>query len=260
MKIRISEMFDDASMNTDSIEIKMNSDIDKEKVRQMVLNKINSQIIGLRKPPVRTKKITRRIALIFAVIILMSIFAFGANAATGGKLFGAITLNEENRHLARQTNYAYMEEAPSGTKTEAYEKRLLISNIIHENQLQSINADSVTNIAVEKDDELFSIPEILTDNGDLVIFTKMDQSGWHLDKGEKLSIRFNLDLTTNQYSDPKGENMEIGFIRNGELIQAYFEKDKEFSYTITADEAGEYYFYTENYSAGKIVIEKGMIE
>jgi hypothetical protein len=80
-----------------------------------------------------------------------------------------------------------------------------------------------------------------------------------LNKGEKLSIGYTLDLTTNKYSDPKGENMEIGYIKNGELITGFFEKKKEFSFTITADEAGEYYFYTENYSAGKIIIASGII-
>ncbi|MDF2653035.1 MAG: hypothetical protein K0Q73_8840 [Paenibacillus sp.] len=190
----------------------------------------------------------------------MLAFALGANAATGGNWFGAIKLNEKNKHIAKQPNYAAMEAVPSGTRVKTYVKPLLINNIINENQLQSINAGTVTSIAVDNDNGFFSIPEILTDNGDLVIFTKVDEKGWHLNKGEKLTIRFNLDLTTNKYSDPIGENMELGFIKNGELITGNVEKEKAFSYTITADEAGEYYFYTENYSAGKIIIESGKIE
>jgi hypothetical protein len=54
--------------------------------------------------------------------------------------------------------------------------------------------------------------------------------------------------------------MEIGYIKNGELITSFAKKAKEFTYTITADEAGEYYFYAENMSAGSIIITSGIIK
>jgi hypothetical protein len=100
----------------------------------------------------------------------------------------------------------------------------------------------------------------MTNNGDLVIFTKVDESGWHLNKGEQLNIRFALDLKTNKQSDPAGEWMEIGYIKNGELITSFAKKAKDFSYTITANEAGEYYFYAENLCASSIIIPSGIIK
>jgi len=54
--------------------------------------------------------------------------------------------------------------------------------------------------------------------------------------------------------------MEIGYIKNGEVISGLFDKAKEFSYTITADDEGEYYFYAENWSAGFIIISSGLIK
>jgi hypothetical protein len=259
MKIRISEMFKHSTINTDTIQLKEDSGIDKERVKQMVVHKINGQAVGANKLPAKAKKISRRIALIAAAIVAMLVSALGANAATGGKLFGAMILNNENRHLAEEQNYVSMKEVPAGTDIDAPKRPVLINNIINEKQLQTLNAGSVTNIAVEKNDETYAIPELLTDNGDLVVFTKKDVSGWHLNKGEQLTIRFILDLKTNKQSDKAGEIMEIGYIKNGEVTTGFTEKKKEFSYTITADEAGQYYFYAENYSAGKIIITSGII-
>ncbi len=257
MKLKISEMFEHAAVNTDSIDLQDDSGIDKDRIRQLVLHKINGQLAKNQGAP--RKRTSRKILLIAVVIVATLASAIGANAATGGKLFGAIILNSENRHLAGKPNYASMKEAAPGQ--EADDKRSLISNIIHENQLQTVNAASITNIMVEDDGQgIFAIPEILTNNGDLVIFTRSDETGWQLNKGQKLTVRFNLDLTTSKFSDPKGEIMEIGFIKNGELISAFSGKQKEFSYTIEADEAGEYYFYTENYSAGSVIIASGTID
>jgi hypothetical protein len=41
---------------------------------------------------------------------------------------------------------------------------------------------------------------------------------------------------------------------------SFAKKAKEVSYTITADEAGEYYFYARNASASYIIIPSGIIK
>ncbi|WP_391575070.1 hypothetical protein [Cohnella sp.] len=248
MKIKISEMFEHARMNADDLQIGEDPTIDKDRIRKIVLHKISP------------KKTSRRFALIAVAIVAMLAAAIGANAATGGKLFGAIVLNDENRHLAEMPDYASMTEASTAPSINDVNKRSLNSNIIREGQLQTLNAGSVTNIELEEKDSLFLIPQLLTGNGDLVIFTKEKGAGWELKKGDKLSIEFNLDLTTNSYSDPNGEYMELGLIHNGELIKGFHSKEKSFAYTVTADEDGVYYFYAENYSAGKIIVESGIVE
>lgn len=228
---------------------------DSEKVTSEILERL----MDFSNKPRR--KISMRAALVPAVIVAMLFFALTVNAATGGKLFGAILINKENRHIANEPNYASMQAVPTGTAISPNKKPSLNSDIINKDQLQTLNAGSVTNIALKENKKYYEIPELLlTNNADLVIFTKTEKSGWHLDKGEKLSIRFTLDLKTSKYSDPAGEWMEIGFIKNGELITSFAKKEKEFSYTITADEIGEYYFYAENMSAGKIIISSGIIK
>ncbi|MCD9026428.1 hypothetical protein [Cohnella silvisoli] len=259
MKIKISEMFEDAFVNTDAIQLKEDLSIDKDRVRQLVMSKINCQQAGTDKLPPKTKRISAKITLIAAAIIALLMSAVAVNAASGGKLFGAMLLNNENRHIAKEPNYASMEEVPAGTVIETSERRVLISDIINKDKLHTLNAGSVTNIAAAENNGKYAIPELLTNNGDLVVFTKVDESGWHLNKGDKLSIRFALDIKTNKYSDRTGERMEIGYIKNGVLITGFVKKEKEFSYTITADEAGEYYFYAENYSASYIIIQSGII-
>lgn len=228
---------------------------DSEKVTSAILERL----MDFSNKPRR--KISVRVALVAAVIVAMLSSALTVNAATGGKLFGAILINKENRHIVKEPNYASMQAVPIGTVILPNKQPNLNSDIINKNQLQTLNAGSITNIALKESNEHYAIPELLlTNNADLVIFTKTEKSGWHLEKGEKLSIRFNLDLKTSKYSDPAGEWMEIGYIKNGELITSIAKKEKEFSYTITADEVGEYYFYAENLSAGKILIASGVIK
>ncbi|GGA04067.1 hypothetical protein GCM10008018_57510 [Paenibacillus marchantiophytorum] len=172
---------------------------------------------------------------------------------------GAVLLNNENRHLAKEAIQAYAQKA--GYQPAPFKERALSNNIINKNQIKKVSPRTVTNIAVKENDGSYEIPELLTENGDLVIFTKTDDFGWHLNKGEQLTIHYELDLKTNmQSSDPKGENMEIGYIKNGEIISEVLKKAKEFSYTVTADSTGEYYFYAENASAGKIIITTGIIK
>ncbi|MDF2653034.1 MAG: hypothetical protein K0Q73_8839 [Paenibacillus sp.] len=56
MKLRISEMFEDATVNLDNIHINEDAGIDKEKIRQMVFHKINGQTSGVKNFSVKTKK------------------------------------------------------------------------------------------------------------------------------------------------------------------------------------------------------------
>jgi hypothetical protein len=260
LEIRISEMFEHTSVHTDTIQLKEHSDVDKDRIRQLVMCKIASQHTATNKPPTQTKIISVRVALVAAAIVAMLMSALVVNAASGGKLFGVMLLNKENRHIAKEPKFASMEVAPTGTGNVTYVKPLLVNNIINENQLQAINAGSITNIAVNKSNGKYAIPELLTDNGDLVIFTKANKSGWHLKAGEQLTISYTLDLKTREQSDKVGEIMEIGYIKNGELITGVAKKQKDFSFSITAEETGEYYFYAENYSASYIIISSGIIK
>jgi hypothetical protein len=229
---------------------------DSEKVTSAILERLQEL------PKTQRRKISVRIAVVAAAIVAMMLSAFTVNAATGGKLFGAILLNKENRHIANEPNYASMQQVvPGETEIAPLKEPTLNSNIINKSQLPTVKASSVTNIVVAANEGKYAIPELLLkNNADLVIFTKTEELGWHLDKGEKLSIWFTLDLKTSKYSDPAGEWMEIGYIKNGELITSFTKKAKEFSYTITADEGGEYYFYAENMSAGSIIIQSGIIK
>jgi hypothetical protein len=221
---------------------------DSEKVTAAILERLQEL------PKTQRRKISVRTAMVAAAIVAMMLSAFTVNAATGGKLFGAILLNKDNRYIANEPNYASMQQVvPGGTEIAPIKEPILNSNIINKNQLPTVKASSVTNIAVAENDGKYAIPELLLkNNADLVIFTKKEESGWHLDKGEQLNIRYTLE-------DPAGDWMEIGYIKNGELITSFAKKAKEFSYSITADEAGEYYFYAENMSAGSIIITSGII-
>jgi len=100
-----------------------------------------------------------------------------------------------------QTMFPWKKSLPE-LKPQHLKDGFLVSNIINENQLQTLLASSITHITTEGTNGNYAIPEVLTDNGDLVIFTKTDELGWHLNKGEQLTIQFPLDLKTrSKYSD-----------------------------------------------------------
>ncbi|RKP47865.1 hypothetical protein D7Z26_21865 [Cohnella endophytica] len=234
---------------------------DSEKATSAILDRLEEF------RPTPRRRISVRVALVVAAIVAMLLSGLTVNAATGGKLFGAILLNKDNRHIAKEPTYAAMQEVRPGESVPIHNGPILKSNIINQDQLQTLRATSITNIAVSKNHKEYSIPELLlASNADIVIFTKKKDAGWHLDKGEKMSIQFKLDDTDpGFYSklndlDTVGNWMEIGYIKNGELVRAFAKKAPEFAYTITADEAGEYYFYAQNLSAGRIVIASGNIE
>lgn len=154
-----------------------------------------------------------------------------------------------------------MRQIAPGETLKPDDRRLAESAILSEEQLEDplVRDSYVASVAVEAKGRSFRIPEVLTANGNIVIFTKGEEVGWQLNKGEQLTLHYGLDLKTNADSDETGERMEVGYVHDGRLVQGYSAKAKQFDYTLTADEAGAYYFYIRNASAGKIIVSSGTI-
>ncbi|WP_135553860.1 hypothetical protein [Paenibacillus cymbidii] len=265
MNIRISDLFDDneneeAKKYAEKLQVDETS-VDKEKVKRLVFARISGEREREQPQPARlTARKPARALLVAAVVAALLGSALAANAASGGKLFGAVVLDKSNRGLAKEPAVASMKEVPPGATLQPEPKPRLESGIIRPELLQAVNAASVTAIPVAAGSaSAYSIPELLTGNGHLVIFTKPDGTGWRLHQGDKLTIRYELDLRTNAQSDPNGEYMEVGYVRNGTPVKLDVRKAPSFAYTLTADEGGDYYFYAENYSAGTIIVAKGTI-
>lgn len=257
MKLKISEVFDDSFVDTDYIKLSEATDIDKNRIKQLTMEKINKQqAVRAEKAPKR--KMSLRLILVAAAVATVFVSAFIVNAATGGKLFGAVILNSGNRYLAYEQNYAMSEVAATDSEKQ-YKKPVLYNNIISKDYLDSLNAGTITNIVTKEKGNIYTIPEIRTSNGDIVVFTKEGELGWCLKKGDELTLNYKLDVISNKQSDVNGENMEVGYIKNGKPVKGYFKKAKEFKYTIKADEDGDYYFYAENYCSGYIIIQSGSI-
>lgn len=264
MKIRVSELFEDPLPVTDAIELQNDTGIDSEKIKRLVLNKIGESATNdmPNRPQVKGKRARRSVIITVAVLAAVT-SALAANAATDGKLFGAIVLNKHNRHIAEKPASASMEQLAPGEQPRTGWTRRATSTIVNESQMREdplIGGSSITNVAVTRKGSVYQIPEVLTNNGDIVIFTKKNDAGWHLEAGEQLTLHYELDLKTNPGSDPDGERMEVGYIRDGELVSGYFDKASEFNYTVTAEKSGLYYFYMSNWSAGHIITTSGTIE
>lgn len=277
MNINISDLFDDDDEAMNPVELHADeTSVDKEKLKRLVLARIRGDA-GIARgdmraveeargdvtgssPTRRTRRVSARALVVAAVGAALLGSALAANAASGGKLFGAVVLDKSNRGMAKEPAVASMKEVPAGATLQPEPERRLESGIIRSDLLQAINAASVTAIPVAAGSAgAYKIPELLTGNGHLVIFTKPEGTGWRLRQGDTLAIRYELDVQTNAQSDPSGEYMEVGFIRNGEPVKLDVKKARSFAYTLTADEDGDYYFYAENYSAGTIIVASGTI-
>ena len=127
-----------------------------------------------------------------------------------------------------------------------------------EERLQS-PPSTITEFVTKEENGTYVTPEILFTNGAFVIFTKPDGSGWELEEGETLTM--SLEQYKTDYRLGKGQYMEVMYIENGVLkLDVYpVERTLTREVTLTAENAGEYYFALRNGSSDHISLKEGTI-
>jgi len=118
---------------------------------------------------------------------------------------------------------------------------------------EKIWPSSINDFIVKEENNNYITPEIIGENGSVGIFTKEDGSGWNLNKGQSLTFNFN------KY-ESRFQSIRIGYILNGKMMM----KGKKFkelsgSYTLTANESGQYYIYVEITSTDYVAFKQGNI-
>lgn len=217
------------------------------------------------------------LALCTALLALAFVIPVSANMF--GPIGNTIRITDENRALLKQPDIAVSEEAPADTENHAAPAGIeggeapsllmddldkvsqITDGIIQEIEEGALLPDTLTNIALTFDSEknAWMIPELLTANGFVTIFTKEDGGGWNLSAGEELKIFCSVGDTAGNDKGTSSKTMEFGYIENHVFREGKVMQKQNFSYTLTAPEDGVYYPYCINCSAGKIYITGGEV-
>ena len=208
--------------------------------------------------------------LILCAALLALAFVIPVSANMFGMIGNTTRITDENRALIEQPDIASASEAPADTEKLETPEFLMddlgkvseaTSGIIQDIEEGAFLPDTVANIALSFDSEknIWIIPELLTANGFVTIFTKEDRSGWNLNAGEKLEVLCSIGNTAGNGKAGSSKTMEFGYIENYVFREGEIMQERNFSYTLTAPEDGVYYPYCINCFSGKIYITGGEI-
>lgn len=226
----------------------------------------------------RTQNNTFRLRLLIAAVILLSLSGI-AFAAYEYDLFrdGAALITDENRDLVGKEMYMTASiydkygnlisgpgPAPERTLEDVIEETEVITDIepaVGTNEPFLI-PNSITHFAVKESGNSCTTPEIIFDNGVMVIFTKEDGSGWHLKKGETLvfeSTEYPSEI--NAVTPDKGQCVGFYYVFNNTLMRKSDTslRELDLKYELTAEQDGEYYICLIGASSDPISLMEGKI-
>ena len=224
-------------------------------------------------------KNTFRLRLLIAAVILLSLSGI-AFAAYQYDLFedGAALISDENRDLVgiattRGEASVYDKDgnlvsgpglAPKRTLEDVIEETDIIKDIEPAAGTNEpfLIPHSVTHFTVKESGNSCTTPEIIFDNGVMVIFTKEDGSGWKLKKGETLVFEgTEYPSKINTMNLDKAQNIGFHYIFNNTLMRkgSASTKELDLKYGVTAERNGEYYICLIGASAGHVSLMEGEI-
>ena len=122
---------------------------------------------------------------------------------------------------------------------------------------------SVTEFKTLYSDGKYITPEIMFANGEIVVFTKEDGSGWKLKKGDIIVVEINEYDSEVNYGKNPGMGQGIAYFQ---IINGKFYKDKihygdtlEQRFELVAEKRGEYYIALGGNSSDHISLKEGSI-
>ena len=235
---------------------------------------VREKIKGTESHKKRAHKNTFRLRLLIAAVILLSLSGI-AFAAYQYELFrdGAALITDENRDLVGKemhnlTASVYDKDgnlvSGPGLAPEPTLEAVIIKDI---EPAAGTNEPfplphSVTHFAVKENGNSCTTPEIIFDNGVMVIFTKEDGSGWHLKKGETLvfeSTEYPSEI--NAVTPDKGQCVGFYYVFNNTLMRKSDTslRELDLKYELTAEQDGEYYICLIGASSDPISLMEGKI-
>lgn len=224
---------------------------------QNVMSLISKESTAFKVKPKRTK-IWFLLAAVF--IVMISAISFGASDR------GAELITDTNRHLVGKNGIGSVVIMDSEGNIIEGKLASIPGNEVWKTStvIKSVKGDllpphSITEFPTKKVDDKYVTPEIIFDNGDMVIFTKEDGSGWNLKKGEK------IEFIVEEYpieSFKKGQAIGYWIVRNGKLLTDSLQVCTDTvnqGYEFTAEKRGKYYICFMNSSSDPISLKEGKI-
>lgn len=98
-------------------------------------------------------------------------------------------------------------------------------------------------------------PEVSISNGNAIVFTQKNLTGWSCKTGDKINFKFEKyksDVTTSQ-------TMIIGYVLNGVLHSGEEFKELDGLYQLDIPEDGDYYIYIINAASDELTLKEGNI-
>lgn len=241
MKIRISDMFDNAS---ELIEENAEAEYaaDNKRIKEIVFSKINPM-----------KKVHRRkryvaILLIFLIIGSMTVGAKGLLRSAG-----IIGSNKDEIMQPQMGQRAEEDFAYHFNNTVDFQTALINEENLYEGNIPV--AKYIVEIPVDTEGEL---PECYLDNGAMIIFTQSNNDGWNVSEDAILHFEFTQGRVDGTDLLPLGI-LEAGYIVAGELKELQMVNQNFYSVDFCPESEGTYYFYLKNCSSDRIIITEGNI-
>lgn len=213
---------------------------------------------------VTKKRVPLKIRFLIAAVLILSV----STIAFADKKSGAQLITDENRHLVGKNGVVKSEDIlvkdengniVQGTECNGTTEEIWKTSTVIKHVKNALPPDSLTEIAVKTKGDMCVTPEIITWNGDLVILTKEDGSGWYLESGQVLT--FSVELYVSDINSGQGQSMAFYKIYNGtfwgEECEMNVSNNK--TYQMLADANGEYYVAFKNYSSDSISLKEGKI-
>ena len=163
---------------------------------------------------------------------------------------GAVVLTPENQALLEQPYYI-------SSSPESKPPELNLAESTGKVDVDTFELCPQVMLEVETE-EGGSVPQVLYDNGSALILTRPGGEPWTLAKGEELTLEMTLEAgAANAAWD--AWNMELGYIRDREAVMIFRVALNRISYTFSAPEDGEYYFYLYHWSSDPVLLAQGSI-
>ena len=154
------------------------------------------------------KRMPMKIRFLIAAVMVLMVAAISFADRDGG----AQLITDENRHLVGKETIVDSEdvliidkdgnivngELPTDRTEDVWKTSSVIKRVKDAN-----SPSSITEITVEKKEDIFVTPEIITWNGDLVIMMKEDGEGWYLEAGQ--SLIYDVELYPSEINDGNGQ-------------------------------------------------------
>lgn len=208
--------------------------------------------------------------LLLCAVLSGALLAVPVSAHMFSTIFQTTRITDENRGLVMEPDIAQSEERPADAPPPKAPELLMedpqklseaTGGVIRGTADGAFlpNTISVIGLLYSEEEACWNVPELLTANGFVTVFSQESGEGWHLQKGETLHLSLQTGRTAGTDPEDPTERMEFGFIRDHIFYPGELQKAADFSYTLTAPETGTYYLYGINCSSNKIYMKDGNI-